>query len=103
MNEENQKPIEIILTDIQLHSNKNNHPQSFKRKIEKSLKNGNSGRYYSGEIKMDADGKLKFIINLPEEALGRDVVFTIPDGGLPIYLGKDSMEKIKSLRNKKII
>ena len=102
MKKSDQKPIEILLTDIQLHSNKNNNPQSFKRKIEKSIKNKKSGRCYGG-IKMEKNGKLRFEIELPEEISGRDVIFKINQSSLPIFLGKDSIEKIKSINKNKII
>ena len=101
--EQDKKPLMVFLTDIQLHSNKSSKTQSFKRKIEKGVRSDKGGRCYNGKMTMNKDGELTFSLELPKEALGRKVVFAVPQGGLPITLGKDAVEKIKSLKKKKII
>ena len=49
------------------------------------------------------ENKLSIAMDLPEDLQGRDLILTYPKEGIPIYLGKDSIEKIRSLKNKKII
>lgn len=101
MENEAEKPIIIPLTDIQLHSNKSANPQSFERKIEKSLKGQKPGRCYGEGLRLNSDGTFEFSIPLPMEIKGRKVIFAIPKEGLPIYAGKDLIEKMKSLHKKK--
>ena len=101
MKNKTEKPLIIPLTDIQLHSNENTNPQSFERKIEKCLKSQKPGRCYGEGIKLNSDGTFEFSIPFPKEIKGRKVVFAIPKGGIPIYIGNDLREKMKSLHKKK--
>lgn len=102
MLKDHKEPLVISLTDIQLHSNESTNPQSFKRKIEKSVKSGKAERCYNTRVEMDGN-KFRIAMDLPEDAQDRDIILTYPKEGVPIYLGKDSIEKIKSLKNKQII
>lgn len=98
MKENNKDHPLVLLTDIQLHSNKSNNRQSFKRKIEKGIKGKKSERYYGGKFKLSKDGTLELYIPLPKEVRGQRITFALPCSGLPVSLGKDSIEKIESLK-----
>jgi len=95
-----EKETKIIMTNIQLHSNKNSNKQSFKRKLEKTIKSGKEERFYGGKVKIEENGV--FEIFIPRAILNKKVEIIIPSN-IPIKLGKDSIEKIKSLKKKKII
>jgi len=96
------KPVAVLFTDIQLHSNKSNNPKTFKRKIEKGIKVNKAGRYYGGKIKVKENGEFELFIELPKEASDKNLIYALPESGLDIFLGKDAKEKIKSLKKKKI-
>jgi hypothetical protein len=96
-----ENPTIISLTDIQLHSNESNNPQSFERKIKKSIKSQKPERCNAGQFKFNEDGTMEFSIPAPKELKGKKIVFAIPKEGLFVYAGKDLVEKIKSLNKKK--
>jgi hypothetical protein len=95
-----EKETKIIMTSIQLHSNKNSNKQSFKRKLEKAIKSGKEERFYGGKVKIEENGV--FEIFIPRATLNKKVEIILPSN-IPIKLGKDAIEKIKSLKKKKII
>jgi len=93
---------DIYLTDIKLHTTKPNNNESFSRKVEKSMKNGKPQRVHK-KIQNIEENNLKLSIDLPEEAKGKTIRVFIPDDGLPIKLGKDAEEKIKSMEEKGLL
>lgn len=110
-----QQPTEyydVVLTDIQLHVQKMSSPAPLVRAIEKTIHAGKPrGRAYG---KVDgADEKARtihFTIPLEEkiqtginEAMiqGKKIRFLVPKTGLPIYAGKDTLEKIEADNRKK--
>lgn len=93
-----EKITRITITDIQLHSTKSNNKQPLKRKLEKAIKSGKEERFYGGKIKIDENGF--FEIFIPRAVLDRKVEIIVPTN-IPIKFGKDSIEKIKSLKKKK--
>lgn len=92
------KVTKIIMTDIQLHSTKSTNPQSLKRKLEKAIKSGKEERFYGGKLTIDENGV--FEIFIPRAQLNQNAEIIVPKD-MPITLGKDAIEKIKSLKNKK--
>lgn len=94
------QPLRVLITDIQLHSTENNNPNTFKRRLEKSIKSGKDGRFYDTKMQINENGKLEFVIDLPEE-LSNQIEFLSSSDGVPICLGKDVVEKIQSLIKKK--
>ena len=100
MLKDGKQPPRILLTDIQLHSTESNNPNTFKRKLEKSIKSGKAGRFYGVKMQINGNGKLEFVIDLPKE-LPNQIKFLFPSDGVPICLGKDTVEKIQSLIKKK--
>ncbi len=103
------KPYEIILTDIQLHTIRHTNPPSILRQIFRSLKNKMSpGRFY-GKILRTEDGKVRFAVPMSKDLqeqfdisrrLGRPIRILMPKDGIPVYLGKDSIEKLKAEQRK---
>lgn len=92
------KVTKIIMTDIQLHSTKSTNPQSLKRKLEKAIKSGKEERFYSGKLTINENGV--FEIFIPRVQLNQNAEIIVPKD-VPITLGKDAIEKIKSLKKKK--
>lgn len=103
------KPYELILTDMQLHTIKHTNPSSVLRQIFRSIKNKMSpGRFY-GKIQRTEDGKVRFSVPMSKDLheqfdiarrLGRPIRILMPKDGIPIYLGKDSIERLKANQKK---
>lgn len=104
---------DIVFSDIQFHAVEPTNPSPWHRAINKSLRSGMPGRIYSKNFKMEftreKDGAItaKFSTPIPDdlnekvkeiEKTGKKVRFLLPKKGLPIYLGKDMIEKIKAVR-----
>jgi len=101
----------IVFTDIQFHTVKPTNPAPWYRIIMKSLRSDKPGRIYSKDFAIknfqEEDGKItmNFTIPMPEklkekieeiEKTGKRVRFFLPKNGLPMYLGKDMIEKINA-------
>ncbi|MBP7060696.1 MAG: hypothetical protein KBA91_01810 [Candidatus Moranbacteria bacterium] len=108
-----QKIVDIVLTDIQLHIVKPRKPISPARAIEKSLRNGKSGRFYSKSVTPTPNepGVFRFSVPLSKDMLnlkeklekeGKEVRFVLPPGGLNIYAGKDTIEFIEAQKKKRV-
>ena len=107
---ESEREVHIIITDIQLHATQMRKPTSFARGIEKAMHTGKPGRTYANDsIKPvgdnglsltlpNADGILEVIEKAKRE--GKRVRFFMPRAGIPIFYGKDAVEKIASLKRK---
>lgn len=101
-----EKHVDIFITNIQLHVTEPRSPISPGRAIEKAVRSKKEHRSHTTDFKMKGDGKMRFIFHNPEldelrkkyEAEGKTVRFWMPKGGAPMYLGKDSVEFIKSKR-----
>lgn len=98
---------DIVLSDIQLHVQKPRKPESFLRKVMKSIRSGKPGRAYSkiSDFKVNADDTFELPIAFsPEEqakfdqakAEGKQIRIFRPKGGLNIYAGKDVVEYMKA-------
>ncbi len=103
----------ILLTDFQLHSTKPRKPIPWYRAIFKSFRNKKPGRFYVENFSSQNDGTLQMtLINLAKhnpsfqkqmeiaEKSGKKIRIIIPDN-LPIFLGKNTIEKIKADRKKR--
>lgn len=93
-----EKVTRILITDIQLHSTRSTNPQPLKRKLEKAIKSGKEERFYGGKLTIDENGV--FEIFIPRAQLNQNAEIIVPKD-MPITLGKDAIEKIKSLKKKK--
>jgi hypothetical protein len=105
----NQKYLDITLTDIQFHVAKPRKPLPAGRVIEKSLKSGNPSRIYSNELSITKDDEIRTLlfkdkdfVKLIEKANkeGRIVRILFPDGGMPFIAGSDTIENLKSKERK---
>lgn len=103
---------DIILTDIQFHVVKPNKPLSFLRQIMKSFRKGGApGRVYHTGIKTNEDGTLRINIPLSKDLkeemefarrIGKTPRFFVPKNGIPMYLGKDAIERLDADKEKLI-
>lgn len=92
----------INIKDIQIHSSYHQNKKSFKRSIEKSIKNGKDGRFYFKpkdlEIIEDNGKEVTFSFIIPIKDVKKYNIKII--NGVPICLGQDTKEKLDSLKNK---
>lgn len=97
-----QKFIDILVTDINLHTIKPRKPVSLGRKISKSITSGKSERAFSSEIKIVKDGTVEFAIPLGDEVFlkakkqGKQLRIMMPKEGIPIFPGDDVIERLKA-------
>jgi hypothetical protein len=98
---QDKKYVDILLTDIQLHSNKMERSSSFSKLVSKAVKNNALGRMYLRGISLTKDGKIILplfpnseIQKIKEkyEKEGKIVRFFIHKSGLFMGLGKDTLE-----------
>ena len=101
---------DIQLTDLQCHSTKPTNPDSFLRKVEKSIRNNKPGRAYSSTITQKSDGKFEIAFDLTSPGgqeiqraiqMGKKIRISVPAEGLPINLGPDMIEKLKAEKRKR--
>ena len=99
---DNQKFVDILLTDINLHTIKPRKPVSLGRKISKSITSGKSGRAFSPEIKIKKNGTVEFAMTLSDEAFlkakkqGKQLRIMTPKEGIPIFASEDFIERLKA-------
>lgn len=109
----------IQLTDMQLHTNVMRNPVPWYKKIMKAIRSKKPDRLYGGfkslgEVPSAMNEKgvrtMKFQIPMSgdlqkeieaAQAQGKIIKFVMPEGGIPIYLGKDAKEKMEALKKKK--
>jgi len=103
---------DVFLTDFQMHVTKPRKPLPWYRAILKSFRNKKPGRFYTKNAKIDIneDGTFETAIPLlptiqeeikKAKKSGKKVRFIIPKEGVPIFAGKDLVEKMKSDRKKR--
>jgi hypothetical protein len=113
-----EKTIVLELTDIQLHSNAR-PTQSVGGAIRRSIENNKPGRIFSSlekkqESVVDQNSigfSIPFIMNDPVlkqtihdyQKRGYRVMIQMPKSGLPIHLGKDTVDFMSSTRGKRIL
>ncbi|AKM84434.1 TPA: hypothetical protein DCZ46_03725 [Candidatus Campbellbacteria bacterium] len=105
----------IQLTDIALHTAKKTPTPSVGKKVQNAFKNDKPDRIYSklektavsddkaftlDLLKMDSDF-LKMVRD--EEAKGYKILIALPNEGVPVFPGKDTVEFMKSKNGKRII
>lgn len=105
----------IQLTDIALHTSEKRLTPSHGEKISKSFDRMESGRIYSpiGQNTLGPDGSIDLnILNFDEnfirmvreeEAKGYKVLIARPKQGIPVVLGSDTTEFIRSKNGKRVL
>ena len=99
--------VDIYITDVQLHTVLPQRPKSVWRIIEKAIHSKKEQRAYTADTKF-VDGKSHFTFNDSgiEEAIrkahaeGKEIRIHKPEGGIPVYLGKDAEEFAKARERK---
>lgn len=103
----------ILITDVMLHSNKY-RPSNPAHAVETAFKKNGQGRIYSKLNKPDESSKAMVIEILksdPEfvnyikeqEAQGYKVLVELPKDGVPMLLGPDTVDFLKSIKGKRIL
>lgn len=100
--------LDILLTNIQLHSQKARKPNSLGRQYVKTVRaKKTNGRAYSNDLMLSAKGGslsiglgMEQLYELARQKGKKYVRIFAQKDGLQIYLGKDTIEKIESLKRK---
>jgi hypothetical protein len=105
----------IQLTDLALHTTKKTPTPSVGKKFEKAFKAEEPDRIYApipksamtdtGAFTLEMikqDPELVRVIQA-EEAKGYKVLIALPKGGLPVVLGKDTVEFMNSKNGKRVL
>jgi len=114
MNEKEHKDeyYDVFLTDFQMHVSEPRKPLPWYRAILKSFRNKKPGRFYTKNTKTDINEDETFETSIPlppatQEEIkkakmsGKKIRFIIPEEGVPIFAGKDLIEKVKSDRKRR--
>jgi len=108
---EQNKYYNVLLTDFQLHTTKPQNPTPWYRTIFRSFRNKKPGRFYVENAKtiINEDGTFEMTLPLSPiiqekikeaERSGEKIRFVVGEEGVPVFAGKDLVEKIKSNRKK---
>jgi len=100
----------IFLTDIQIHAIEPRKPIPWYRAILKSFRNRKPGRFYTTHFEMNDKNRAIKLIFPPSlkvkqqmkeaKKLGKKIRFILPKNGVPVYLGKDAIEKLEAEKRK---
>jgi hypothetical protein len=105
----------IQLTDIQFHSTQKRPSLSIGKKIQTAFETNSSGRIYNAlqnPASEQEPGTFTFTLDLDpsvikkiqeDQAKGHKVLITIPKGGIPLLLGEDTNEFLKSKNGKRLL
>ncbi len=106
----------IYLTDIKFHTAKKKPTPSLGKKVRESFQNNTSGRVYdhlskSLEIQKDNSFILRALQFDPdfvkmvqeEEAKGYKILIGMPNEGIPVLLGKDTIEFLDSKNGRRLL
>jgi len=106
----------IHLTDIKLHTAPKRPTPSLGKKVRESFLHNSPGRIYNhlpNPLIQQSDDSFVFSVLQydpdfvrmvqEEEAKGYKVLISIPKGGLPVFLGKDTSEFLDSKNGKRFL
>jgi len=105
----------IRITDIALHTKKGIPTPLVGKKIQKSFEENRPGRIYSHLDNNATFNGGSFVLNLlksdpdlvrmvqEEEAKGYKIRIAIPNEGIPVVFGKDTVEFINSKNGKRVL
>ena len=111
-NENQNKYLDIYLTDIQVHVQKMSNPAPLLKAVEKTVKTGKpAGRAY-GKITgaNEKDHTMNFVLPFDDKTQarikeaqrqGKQIRIWTPKAGLFVFAGKDTVEKIEADKRKK--
>ncbi len=101
------KKITLYLTDIALHHRNFREAKTLEKTIKQDGNRLERGRIYTNDaLTKTPDGQFQYEIRLPEELQRQinagevEVELMMPEGGIPIFLGKDGVEKAAQLKKK---
>ncbi len=97
-NKVNEKFIDIVLTDMQIHAIKPTNPNTIDRQAIKIVNSGKQGggKAFSGKVAIGPDGEWTVIFPLTNLD-GNKIRYFVPKGGINLYLSDDAVDKIESL------
>ena len=105
----------IHITDIQLHATPKRPTPSVGKKVRMSFETNEPDRIYSHIEKTKISDKKAYVLDLlkmdpdfvkmvqEEEAKGFKILIELPSEGIPILVGKDTIEFMKSKNGKRAI
>ena len=106
--ESREDSLDIFLTDLAIHTQKSNNPNSLVRSYTKKTKGNNPARAHSRSVQVKGDGVVEVGFGFEEEELlqilqkqGKSMLRVyMPADGLPVYMAQDALEKLESLKKK---
>lgn len=112
--EESETEVAVIITDLQLHATTPRKPKSFAEGVRKTINTGRPGRTHQviGQTARNQEpGTFQFSIPIAgmdeviaqAAARGKRVRFFLPKGGVPVFLGKDAVERMEALKRKGVL
>lgn len=102
--------LDFVITDFKFHSQIANNPKSLPQNIlstyrgarpKRTFINGGLVAKENGEIEMGFELDHNEIRHLLKKANKKRLRIVLPEGGVPIFLGPDAIEKMKALEKKK--
>lgn len=115
MGEDNEKNkyYDVYITDFKIHSTVPRKPTPWYRAIFKSRRNQKPGRFYAegfsvknNNFQIDLFTMLESDPNFQKYAeiakkTGKEIRLVFPKKGVPVFLAKDAIEKVKAIRKKR--
>ncbi|MEK7619942.1 MAG: hypothetical protein AAB413_01745 [Patescibacteria group bacterium] len=106
--QESETEVAVIITNLHLHTTVLRKPKTFAEGVRRSLTSGKAGRVHQSDgFEIAPDGQT-FKFTIPIEGMdrvvadaaakGQRVRFYIPRDGLPLYIGKDLIQRTEALK-----
>ncbi len=95
----------LFLTDLTLHTKEQRPTQSLEKAVQKTSPRFYTPKFGPSDIKIKPDGTFEMAITLPPDVMAGiesgEIKLEVPEGGTPIYAGKDVIEKIRQMERQK--
>lgn len=101
--------IDVFITDLQIHTTKPRKPKPWYFKVLESVRTKKPQRAYTKDFQVNKGGRFTTVFPPPPElkrvideakVKNKRINFIMPEGGAPVFLGKDTVEKIKAEKRK---
>lgn len=102
----NEEYQDVLITHIELHANNAVNPQPISRQVAKSLKNHKPGMAHGGRITKVEGDRFEMVLPFKDGQIlpnGKKIRYVYPAGGVPIFYGKDAVEKIEAMKRKGLL
>lgn len=100
------KKITLYITDFTLHTRKFRSATKLENSVSEKQGDIEHGRIYTNDALIETTEGTRYMIKFPEELQRQidagevEVELVLPEGGVPIRVGKDALEKIAQIKKK---